>query len=124
VTLTANGVKLASRGAQLTGGSIPEAVLDASALTKPPAALPTPTASTNARTFEAIRANLQACFAAAPAARASATALLTACAPAFASDYPEQQLFGSRRFLRPVLVDRHERRRLPGPGRAVQRQGR
>ncbi|KWW36977.1 hypothetical protein [Cupriavidus metallidurans] len=87
VTQTANGVKLASRGAQLTGGSIPEAVLDASALTKPPAALPTPTASTNARTFEAIRANLQACFAAAPAARASATALLTACAPAFASDY-------------------------------------
>ncbi|ABF08285.1 hypothetical protein [Cupriavidus metallidurans] len=87
VTLTANGVKLASRGAQLTGGSIPEAVLDANALTKPPAALPTPTASTNARTFEAIRANLQACFAAAPSARASATALLTACAPAFASDY-------------------------------------
>jgi len=87
VTLTSKGAKLAARGAQLTNGSVPEVALDAGALTTPPTALPAPTTSTNARTFESIRANLQACFAVAPSSRASTTALLTACLPAFGSNY-------------------------------------
>ncbi|MBV8272786.1 MAG: hypothetical protein JO067_11010 [Cupriavidus sp.] len=86
VTLTAKGAKLAARGSQLTNGSIPEVALDAGTLATP-AVLPAPTASTNARTFESIRANLQACFAVAPSSRASTTALLPACAPAFGTDY-------------------------------------
>jgi len=87
VTLTSKGAKLASRGAQLASDAIPEVLLDAGALTSPPAPLPAPTASTTPRTFESIRARLQACFAAAPSARVSGSTLLAACAPAFGSDY-------------------------------------
>ncbi|MGO4307498.1 Ig-like domain-containing protein [Cupriavidus sp. RAF12] len=87
VTLTSTGVKVASTGAVMSGGTVPERTLTPGSLANPPAALPAPAARTNAATFEAIRASLQACFAVAPSARASVSALLGACAPAFASNY-------------------------------------
>lgn len=87
VTLTSTGAKIASTGAQMTNGTVPEVVLTPASLGNPPAALPTPTESTNAQTFETIRASLQGCFAAAPSARVSGSTLLGACASAFASDY-------------------------------------
>jgi len=88
VTLTGNGARLVNTGVAVgTDAGEAQVTLTPDALGKPQAALPRPTVKTRAADFEAMRAALQACFAAGPDARVGSGGPLGSCKSAFAADY-------------------------------------